>query len=96
MVLFLIIGICVGALAVDFAMQNTAPVTVALFPWQFTAPLSLLLLCAVAVGLVMAVLALIPGLITRELDAYAQRRELKRLAASGTYHVAQSDQQIVA
>ena len=78
MILFLIIGICVGALAVDFAMQNTAPVTVALFPWHFSAPLSLIILGAVAVGLLMAVLMMLPTVIRESLDTFAYQREIRR------------------
>lgn len=81
MILFLIIGMCVGAIAVDFALQNTAPVTVALFPWHFTAPLSIIILGAVATGLFIAILAMLPTMIRESLDAYAYKRELKRQAA---------------
>ena len=70
-----------GALAVDFAMQNTAPVSVALFPWHFTAPLAIVILGAVAVGLLFAVLAMLPTAIRESLDAFAYRREVKRQAA---------------
>ncbi len=81
MILFLIIGMCVGALAVDFALQNTAPITVALFPWHFTAPLSLIILGSVAMGLLFAVLMMLPTMIRESLDAFAYRREVRRQAA---------------
>lgn len=80
MILFLIVGMIVGALAVDFAMLNTAPVTVNLFAWQLTAPLSLVLLSAVALGLMIAALAMLPTAVRESLDAFAYRREVKRQA----------------
>jgi uncharacterized integral membrane protein len=81
MILSLIVGMCVGALAVNFALQNTTPVTVALFPWTFTAPLSLIILGAVATGLLFAVLMMLPTAIRESLDAFAYRREVRRQAA---------------
>ncbi len=81
MILFLIIGICVGAVAVDFALQNTASVSVAVFPWTFTAPLSLVILGSVATGLLIAVLMMLPTAIRESLDAFAYRREVRRQAA---------------
>ncbi len=81
MILFLIIGMCVGALAVDFALQNTAPVTVDVFAWTFTAPLSLVILGAVATGLCMAVLMMLPTAVRESLDEFAYRRELRRQKA---------------
>jgi uncharacterized integral membrane protein len=81
MILFLIVGMIVGALAVDFAFMNTAPVTVAVFAWQFTAPLSVVILSAVAFGLFIAALAMLPTAVREYLDAFAYRREVKRQAA---------------
>lgn len=81
MVLYLLIGMVVGAVAVDFAILNMAPVTVVMFTWQFTAPLSLVILGAVAFGLFVAVLAMLPTAIRESLDAFAYKREVKRQAA---------------
>ena len=81
MILFLIVGMIVGAVAVDFAMLNTAPVTVTMFVWQFTAPLSLVILGAVAFGLFIAALAMLPTAVREYLDVFAYRREVKRQAA---------------
>ncbi len=80
MILFLIIGIMVGAVAVNFALQNTAPVVVQVFVWTFTAPLSMVILGSVATGLCIAVLMMLPTMIRESLDAFAYRRELKRQA----------------
>lgn len=81
MILFLIIGIMVGAVAVDFALQNTGPVTVDVFAWTFTAPLSMVILGSVAAGLFIAVVMMLPTMIRESLDAFAYRRELKRQQA---------------
>ncbi|MBP9757973.1 MAG: LapA family protein [Candidatus Pacebacteria bacterium] len=81
MILFLIVGMIVGAVALDFALLNMAPATVNLFVWQFTAPLSFVILGAVALGLTIAALAMLPTAVRESLDAFAYRREVKRQAA---------------
>jgi uncharacterized integral membrane protein len=96
MLMYLIAGICVGALAVYFALQNTAPVTVAFLQWDFTAPLALVLLGAVAVGLCIAALMMLPSAISETLDAYARRREIRRQAAAASYEAQALDQSVIA
>ena len=85
MYLFLIIGIVLGAAGLNFALQNTAPVTVSFFAWQFTAPLAFVILGSVAVGLVIAALMMVPRAVNEALDAYARRREARRQASEASY-----------
>jgi uncharacterized integral membrane protein len=79
MILYLIIGMCVGAVAVDFALQNTAPVTVMMFAWQFTAPLSIVIMIGIGVGLAIAILAMLPAAVAQALDDFAKRREARKV-----------------
>lgn len=90
MILFIIIGIVLGALGVDFALQNTQVVTVTLFAWQFTSPLALVIFGSMLTGIGVALLALLPSAVRESLDAYALRRELRK-ADSISY--AATDQQ---
>lgn len=83
MVLFVIIGMVLGALGVNFALQNTQEVTVALFVWQFTGPLSVVIFGSMLSGVAVAILAMLPTVVRETLDSYAARRELaKRESAS--------------
>ncbi len=74
MILFLGIGIAIGAVAVIFAMENTAPVTVTFLSWQFTAPLSIVILEALVIGMTIAVCMMLPRAVREAFDRYAVRR----------------------
>lgn len=75
MLLSLIVGIILGALAVLFALQNTAIVTVAFFSWQLTMPLALLIMGTVLCGIVLTLLILLPSVIRDELYVASIKRQ---------------------
>ena len=78
MILFLIIGIVLGVLGLNFALQNTQEVNVAFFAWEFTAPLALIIFGSMLLSIVLALIAMIPAATRDALDRYALRRELRR------------------
>ncbi len=82
MLLALILGILLGGAGVVFAMQNTDLITVSFLTWQFTAPLALILLSTMVLGIIVALLSLLPVAIRDALDAYAIRREQRRTEAA--------------
>ncbi len=61
MFLFLIIGLLLGALVIIFAVQNIATVSVVFLTWQFEGSLALILVLAVAAGMVLSALLSIPA-----------------------------------
>jgi len=67
MLLSLIVGIILGALAVIFAFQNIAIVTVTFLTWQVTASLSIIILGTVLCGIVLTLLVLLPSVIRDEI-----------------------------
>ncbi len=75
MLLSLIVGIILGALAVIFALQNVALVTVSMFTWQVTAPLSIIILGTVLCGIVLTLLVLLPSVIRDEINVAAMRKQ---------------------
>ena len=84
MILFLIIGIVLGVIGLNFALQNTQPVTVAFFAWDFTAPLALVIFGSMLVSIGIALIVMIPTAVREALDAYYMRREMRR-ADAATY-----------
>jgi lipopolysaccharide assembly protein A len=50
MIIFLIVGLLVGAAGVVFAMQNLESVTVAFFTWQIEGSLALILIISMVAG----------------------------------------------
>ncbi len=79
MLISLIVGILLGGVAVLFALQNTATITVVFLSWDITAPLSFLLLACLLGGIIATLLALIPFLFRDELAARNLRREKKTI-----------------
>lgn len=75
----LFVGVVLGALTVVFALQNAAVVTVTFFSWQLAIPLALALLSALALGIVAALLILLPNVIRDEIYLAALKREKQEL-----------------
>lgn len=82
MVFVLILGALLGAFAVVFAIDNSALVTVNILSWSFTAPLAFVLVSAAVLGVVVALIALIPEAVRTSLDEYATRREQRKAEAA--------------
>lgn len=80
MIILFIIGILLGAVAVIFALQNVAVITVAFFSWHLTGPLAYILLLAIASGILIAVLLLLPESVGNHLRYRSLRHENERLA----------------
>jgi len=75
MLLSLIVGIILGAIAVVFAFQNVAVVTVSFFSWQLSASLAIIILGSVLCGIVLTLLVLLPSVIRDELYVAALKRQ---------------------
>lgn len=67
MIFSLIAGLILGGLAVVFALQNVAVVTVSVLSWQLTGPLAFILLGTLVAGGAIALLVLLPSLIRDEM-----------------------------
>ncbi|MFA6050043.1 MAG: LapA family protein [Candidatus Paceibacterota bacterium] len=77
MLLFLILGLLIGALSVVFALQNVAVITVTFLIWQVTGSLAVVLLIAIVAGMIMSVLVSVPEVIKDQMKI----RELNRRLA---------------
>ncbi len=76
----LILALIVAVAAVVFALQNTNPVTVSFFIWQFKdQPLALILLIALAAGVIIGLLTILPGVIRNKWHAVGQRKKIEGL-----------------
>ena len=79
MIFFLILGILLGAFSVFFALQNTAIITVTFFSWQFQGSLALILLMALATGILISLLMVLPESIVSYFRYKALKKELVKL-----------------
>lgn len=74
MIILFILGLLLGAVAVVFSLQNIEIVTVTFFQWSFESSLAVVLLLAIASGVVISLLILLPGTIGSH---FSLRRLLK-------------------
>lgn len=74
MIIFLIVGILIGAVAVFFALQNVAVITVSLFAWHFTGSLAMILALAIFSGALAVALLILP----ESIQSYFKYRSLKK------------------
>lgn len=76
---FLIIGLILGALTVVFALQNTAVIGVTFLAWQVEGSLALILMLAVLVGIIIFMMFSLPELIRTHLEFSALNKKVKAL-----------------
>ena len=74
MIIFLIIGLLVGAATIIFALQNITTITVAFLNWQFEGSLALILMLAVCVGILLSALFSLPDEIKRSFQISRLRK----------------------
>jgi uncharacterized integral membrane protein len=78
MQIFIIIALVIAIIAVIFALQNLTAVSVSFLFWNIHGSLALVLLVTLAVGVLISLLASLPGLIRGK---WAQSGQKKKLAA---------------
>lgn len=78
MLISLVLGLLLGMVAVVFAFQNVAIVTVMFMGYHFQGSLALIILLSVAVGVVISLLISVPGNIKRSFQISRLRKENAR------------------
>ena len=79
MIIFLILGAILGIVSMVFVLQNITPVTVTFFSTQLEGSLAVMLFLAMASGVAMALLLLLPSLIRDEFRFSRLRRKARSL-----------------
>lgn len=88
MIISLIIGVILGAVSVFFILQNVAPVTVTFLAWHVHGSLAVVLLAAMASGVLVTLLLLLPSFIKDDLYLSVlikQKQELEDELARHTH-----------
>ena len=75
MIILFIIGILLGAVAVIFALQNVVVITVSFFSYKLTGSLALILSLAMAVGVLVTILLVLP----ESIKNYFRYKKLQKL-----------------
>lgn len=79
MQIFVILALLIAIVAVVFAVQNTAAITVSFLVWSFEGSLALVLLLTLLAGFLISLLASMPGLIRGKWNASRERKKLATL-----------------
>jgi uncharacterized integral membrane protein len=73
------LALAFALVAVIFALGNTEPVTVTFLTWQVTQSGAVILLGAVALGILIGILLMTPGAIKRNLALAGHKKKLKNI-----------------
>ncbi len=76
MLIFIIIALIIAIIGVVFALQNPVTITVTFVFWSFHGSLALVLLGTLAVGVLISLLASLPGLMRGKWTASSQKKKL--------------------
>jgi putative membrane protein len=77
--IFLLIGLILGALAVIFALQNITMISVTFLAWQLEGSLAVILLLAVTTGVLIGVMVALPGAIRSWFHISSLRKQNNKL-----------------
>ena len=81
MIFSLILALVFAVVAVIFALGNTEPVTISFLTWSLQdQPLALVLLIAVALGILIGVLLMTPSVVKQKLALSGEKKKLKGTA----------------
>lgn len=79
MQIFLIIALLIALVAVIFAVQNTAMVTISFLVWNFNHSLAVIILLTIFTGVLISILMSAPGWIKNRLALASLRKKIKEL-----------------
>lgn len=79
-IVYLILALLIAVVAIIFAWQNSVVVTITFFAWKVTdAPLSLVLLITLAIGILIGWLFVAPSLVRNSIRASGNRKRIGAL-----------------
>ena len=80
--IFLILALVVAVIAVIFALQNTMPITVTFLVWKLDQSLALVLLMAIALGVIIGLLTISPTVIRSKIQLSSRKKKIDTLEKS--------------
>ncbi len=79
MLILFILGLLLGVVAVMFALQNVAVVTVTFFSWHLDGSLAAILLLSITAGILICLLILLPGSIKNSFKLRSLKKSIAKL-----------------
>lgn len=77
--LYLVLALLIAIIAVIFALQNTAAVTITFFAWEVGGSLSLVVLVTLVIGVLVGWLFVAPSLVKNSFQGSGQRKRIGEL-----------------
>lgn len=84
MQIFLVLALLVAILAVVFAVQNVALVSISFFAWNIQVSLAVALLAALGAGVLISILVSIPGRVKGSWNSVSKKKKYSSLEAERT------------
>ncbi|GEM_PF-1131320 len=78
-VFYIVLVLLVAVVAVIFALQNSAAITISLFSWSISGSLSLFLIVTLAIGFLLGVLLMTPSVFRRSRMAHGLKKQVSAL-----------------
>jgi lipopolysaccharide assembly protein A len=79
MIIFLIVGLLLGATAVIFALQNITTVTVVFFSWQLEGSLAVIIILSMLAGIIVSSLLSLPDMIKKSFQISNLKKHANKL-----------------
>ncbi len=79
MIILFVLGLLLGAVAVVFAWQNIAVVTVTFFSWQINGSLAIIIELSILSGIIIVLLLVLPKSISNYINNKKLKNEILRL-----------------
>lgn len=79
MQIFLILALLIALVAVIFAIQNVAVVSISFFAWHVQVSLAVALLAALGAGVLISILVSIPGMVKRGWNSASNKKKFSSL-----------------
>ncbi len=95
MLIFIVLALIILLLAVIFALQNTAAVTISFLFWQFHGSLALVLLVALFAGLLISFLTYLPTLLRTNWSSRKLRKHMTELETNLADHKQRLDEALL-
>jgi len=76
---YLVLALVIAIIAVIFALQNTAAVTISFFAWEVGGSLSLVVLVTLVIGVLVGWLFVAPSLVKNSIQGANQRKRITAL-----------------
>ena len=78
-VFYIVLVLLVAVVAVIFALQNSAAITISLFSWSMSGSLSLFLIVTLSIGFLLGVLLMTPSVFRRSRMAHGLKKQVSAL-----------------